>query len=98
MHRRLSPLEERHAPAAARHQHGRRARAPQHLASGPLERIGIVVDVHAEDLLDLRLVRRAGGHALILEQPVAGVDEDRHCAIERIRAPPPRESVRRAPA
>ena len=86
-------LEQRHAAAAARDQHRRRARLLQQRAAGPFEHAEIVADPDAERVLDLGLVWRAGGDAAVAQQAVARVQDDRHRRRGAARA----ESRRRRP-
>ena len=63
--------------------------APKHLAAGGLERAQVVSDADPQDLLDLRLVGRAGGDAAIVLHRIARVHEDGHPALP---APPERSA------
>ena len=56
-------LEQRHATAAARDEHGAALQPPEQRATGRSSTPRIVVDLDAEQRLDLGLVRRARGHA-----------------------------------
>ena len=84
-------LEQRHPAAAARDQHGgRRVRASSSRPAFSSTR-RFVADPDAEQLLDLRLVGRAGRHAAVAQQRVARIDEHRrlpypvraNCAVAR---------------
>ena len=79
-------LEQRHAAAAARDQHGR-GRACVVSSSRPAlsSTRGVLADRDAEQLLDLRLVRRAGGHAAEAQQGVARVDQHRRAPARAAR-------------
>ena len=66
-------LEERHAVAAARDEHGLAAEPLEKRAPAASSRAAIVADGDPERLLDLGLVRRHRGHAPETEEPEARV-------------------------
>ena len=86
MDRLLLRLEQRHAAAAARDQHRLHPGAAQQQPSRPLQRLRVIVDMNAQRGLDFRLVRRAGGQAAVVQQPVARVEQHRNRTAPR----PPR--------
>ncbi len=77
---RLLRLEQRHAASAARDKDGLHAGAAEQRAACRLEHVEVVVDLDAERLFHFRLVRRAGGQPLEIEQPIAAIDHNRHVA------------------
>jgi hypothetical protein len=69
-------LEQRHAAAAARDEHGLHPSPAEERAAGLLQQRGVVIDVDAECLLDFGLVGRAGGERGVAKETVAAVHEN----------------------
>ena len=90
----LLALKKRHPATAAGDEDGLHAGSPQQQPARPLERLRIVLDTEAEHLFHFRLVRRARRQAVIMEQPVAGIDQDRDRPAARSARQGPADHVR----